>query len=469
MARRTAYCSKGSSTLSPNPPAGPPRVVPPEPRLERQIGFWGLLAMSLGINIGGSLFALTTLAAGHSGPVLPLAILASATPVFLALVPFCVLSLAHSTTSATYRYAQKVSPSIALMNALTSLVCICGGGLPLFALVAGTSLEGLLPASPVAIGALALTIFYAVNVIGIGFTARIQLLLTFCLVAALCLFIGAGLPEMSEANFRPLLPTGTTGVLVAAGLLYTFCSGGLFIVELGDEIVDARRNLPRALTTGMVLALVLYVGIMLVTVGVIPFSELEGRSLVAVAETFLSPNAAFFFALGGALVASVTTINGVMALQARLMLVLAEEELLPSVLGGVSTRFGTPHGALTLVYAISLVSLVAVPSIDVFASMLNLTMILSVTIVTLGALRVATEHPELCRHPALTVAPRTLRIICWAIIAMNLVIAGFFAIRMGWISVGFGALLGLTWTYARLRPDRMRANQVRSDRLWARL
>ena len=425
--------------------------------------------MSLGINIGGSLFALTTLAAKQSGPALPLAILVSATPVFLALVPFCMLSLAYPATSATYRYAQMLSPSVALMSSLTTFVCMCAGGLPLFALVAGAALEPVLSLSPVAIGAIALTLFYVVNLIGIDFTARIQLLLTLSLLLALLLFVAVGAPEISNENFRPLFSTGASGIFVASGLLYTFCAGGLFIVELGDEIVDARRNLPRALLVGMLLALVLYVGIMIVTVGVMPWSELEGMSLVSVAETFLSERALLFFAMGGALVASITTINGVIALQARLVFVISEEALLPPVLAKIGVRFRTPYLALTLVYIVSIVSLIAAPAIETFASMLNLTMIMSVTVVTLAALKAAKVYPELCHNSAFSISPDRLRFVCWTILGMNTLIAGFFAIRMGWISVAFGGLLIASWIYARMRPDEMRANRERSAEQWSRL
>jgi uncharacterized membrane protein len=81
---------------------------------------------------------------------------------------------------------------------------------------------------------------------------------------------------------------------------------------------------------------------------------------------------------------------------------------------------------------------------------------------------VAREQPDLCSHPAFTIAPSTLQIVCWTIVAMNILIAGFFAIRMGWVSVGFCGLLATTWIYAKLRPEKMRANRARIARGWAR-
>ncbi len=82
-----------------------------ENKLKKRIGFIGLLAMCVGLNIGGALFALTSIAAGLTGPSLPLAMLISSIPAMLALLPYSVLTSAIPTTSATYRYAQMVSPS----------------------------------------------------------------------------------------------------------------------------------------------------------------------------------------------------------------------------------------------------------------------------------------------------------------------------------------------------------------------
>lgn len=99
--------------------------------------------------------------------------------------------------------------------------------------------------------------------------------------------------------------------------------------------------------------------------------------------------------------------------------------------------------------------------------MLNLSMLLSVTVVTLAALKLAREHPELCSHPAFTFKPSTLRTICWTIVAMKTLIGGFFAIRMGWVSVGFAGLLAVTGSYAKLRPEKMDANRARSAEEWS--
>ncbi len=404
-------------------------VVANGPNLSRSIGFWGLLALSLGVNIGGALFALTTLAAGFSGPSLPLAMLMSATPVLLALVPFCLLSLAHPCTSASYRYTQILSPTLALVGLLASVCCMSLGGMPIFGLVVGPSLSSTLGLPPTIIGALIIALFYLINVLGLKLTAQIQLVLSMVLVSALMLFIVQGAPSINEHNLSPLFPNTISGTLVATGLLYTFCAGGLFVVELGGEVVDAKRTMPKALVVGMLCALFIYLGIMFVTIGVVHWSELKGRPLTNVASEFMSVSSLYYFTIGGALVAGITTINGVFALQSRLIMAASKDGLISNYFSTVHGKFGTPHRALGLIAVISIVALLIIPSIGFFASMLNFTMIVAVTLVSFAALKVIRDYPSLCDHSAFSLTLGSVKTICWAVISINILVIGFLAVR----------------------------------------
>ena len=444
-------------------------IVDNEEKLEKNIGFWGLLAMSVGINIGGSLFALTGLAAGYSGPSLPIAMLISATPVVFALAPFCILSIAHPTTSASYRYGQLVSPTAALVYVLTSITCICIGGLPLFALIAGIGLEPILSISPTASGVLLLSFFYIINIIGVKVLARIQLLLSIILLIALMMFITSGIPHISPANFRPWLPNGLSGTLVAAGLLFTFCAGGLFVVDLGGEVAKAEKNLPRAITAGMLIALLIYLGIMLVTIGAVNWSTLEGQTLVSIAGTFMSPDALTFFIIGGAVLASATTINAVFAVQARLILVISEEEFISPWLSKINDRFGTPHRALTFIYLVSVASLIAIPSLKLFGSLLNFTMIMAVTLVTLASIKVANNFPNLCSSEGLSISPAVLKIIAWIIVVINAVIATFLAIYIGAPSLVFVGIMAAVYIYSRIQKEKLKNVSERTVKIWSAL
>jgi basic amino acid/polyamine antiporter, APA family len=126
--------------------------------MKKQIGFFGLLAMSVGLNIGGSLFGLTTVAAGLTGPSLPLALLVSALPIILAVLPYAILASAAPTTAASYRYMQLLSPSLALTAIMALVSSAMIAGLPLMSRIFGLYLQDLLPINPTISGLSLLTV-----------------------------------------------------------------------------------------------------------------------------------------------------------------------------------------------------------------------------------------------------------------------------------------------------------------------
>ena len=75
-----------------------------EARLKKEISFLGLVAVFVGMNIGGALFSLTIVGARITGPSLPLAMILASIPALLALVPYSMFSTSYPTSSATYRY-----------------------------------------------------------------------------------------------------------------------------------------------------------------------------------------------------------------------------------------------------------------------------------------------------------------------------------------------------------------------------
>jgi len=436
-----------------------------EKNLKREVGFLGLLAMSVGVNIGGALFALTSVAAGLTGPSLPLAMLISALPVLLALVPYIMFSSAWPVTSGTYRYSQLLSPGLAFTSLLTLAVAMLIGGQPLYALAFGIYLSQLLPISPIAAGLIVLTVFYLVNIMGIKPTSWLQSLLFFVLLAALLLYAGMGIGHVDPARFADLFPKGAGGLLAASGLLFTFSAGGLFVVDLGGEVRRPEKSYGLALTLGIVLAVLLYVAIHVVTVGVIDWNALEGQTLISVARTFMGRGALAFFIVGGALVACATTINIVFTIISRGLMVVSAEGLLPAFLGEVSRRFGTPHWGLTVAYIVSAAALVTIPSLMFFGSMLNLGLALAITVVCLSGARVPQKAPHILERSSLKVSPWTLRAAGYTAAALNGLILLFLSLAVGASSLAFAGILAGSYLFYRLMDaSRRRAAEGRGPK-----
>ncbi len=414
-----------------------------EHKLKKRIGFVGLLAMCVGLNIGGALFALTSKAAGLTGPSLPLAMLISSIPALLALLPYSVLTSAIPTTSATYRYAQMVSPRIAVISMMTLAICIAIGAQPLFALAVGKYLAKIVSIDPLVSGISVLACFYLINILGVQQTARIQIILFFLLMSALILYIIMGFGEIKIANFNEPFPKGFGGLMAASGLLYTFCAGGFFVVDLGGEVIQANKVFPKALLTGMIIVVVFYLLILSITVGTINWEALEGKSLIAVAENFMGAKMLAYFIVCGALVACATTINVIYSIISRGLMVISSEGILPAFMGRVNSRWGTPHWALTIPFIISAISLVVISDLMFFGSMLNLGLIMAITVVAISGLRFPDRYPDLFAKSLIKVSPKILKIVCWLVIIFNSLIFIFFIIAIKKSSlVFFGIVFG---------------------------
>jgi basic amino acid/polyamine antiporter, APA family len=390
-----------------------------ESKLKREIGFWGLLAFSVGINVGAGLFILVNVAAGLTGPSVPIAMLIAAVPAFLALVPYTMLACGYPTTTGSYRYAKLLHPGVAFVVAAILITAVLVGGQPLFARVAGEYLGELLPVSPLLVGIVSLVGFYVVNLLGVRPTAVLQIVLMVALVAALVVFVVAGVPEVRGENFTPFLDGGALGLLAASGLLFALMAGGLGVIDVGDEVMDPRRLYKRVLPLGMVVVLVLYIGITVVTVGAVPSAELEDETLVVVAETFMGDAVLGFFIVAGAAVAGLTTLNVIFTLVARALMVISGDGLAPRAFGQVDPRSGTPTVALTFAFAVSMVALLAQLPTQFLGALLNLGPVAAVAAVSLAGARVPEHHPEILERSGLAVSPRLLKVAGYTVAAFN--------------------------------------------------
>ncbi len=401
-----------------------------EKMLKREIKFFGLVAIFVGLNIGGALFSLTNVAVDITGPSLPIAMLIAAIPVMLALVPYSMFSTAWPTTSATYRYSQLLSPPLAFIHMFTLLLCIIVGAQPLFAYTFGRYFEELVHFSPVWTGVIVFTVFYIVNMFGIKFATQLQILLFVVLMSALILYTVTGIPHIETANFIPLFPNGIGRFFAASGILFTFCAGGLFVIDVGGEVREGPKIYKKALLTSMLIVVVIYILIHLVTVGSVSWDSIkEQETLIVVARNFMGSVSTAFFIIGGAIFACATTINMIFTIISRGLMVVSKEGLLPAFLGRVNRRFKTPHWGLTVAYVMSSASLLILTSpvaqglaedpVMLFGAMTNFGLIFSITVVCLAGARVPFKNDLVYQKSGYKISKKTVALVSWITVVLN--------------------------------------------------
>ncbi|MFC6954381.1 APC family permease [Halorubellus litoreus] len=359
------------------------------------IGLLHAVSIEVGLIVGGALFSLTGVAVGLAGPGVVLAFCVAFGIAILGLLPTAMLGAAYPTTGGNYRYpAALVSRPLAFLAAMGLGVSMFTGGLPLYALTAGQYVDALLPVSPTAVGFALLTLFFAVNLLGLRPAATAQLVMFVGLVAALASFVAFGIPAVDPANLTPAFPGGTVGVLTAAGVLYFVCLGANFVVDVGGDVRDATVTIPKSFAVSVPLVLVTYAGIGLVAVGTVGADAMAGATLAVPAEAILPRGFEELFVVGGALFAIATSINAVYIITPKYLEALAADGLAPNALAATNDRFGTPHWATALVYACSAAALVSPLPIADLGALLGFGGAALVVPVMLAAIVAVRDHPE---------------------------------------------------------------------------
>ena len=323
--------------------------------LRRVLGLGDLMGIGVGQIIGSGIMALTGITIALTGAGTPLAFLVAAVLVICPNMVLAVLGSAVPATGGMYTY---VRDYIGKKTGFFYLALLVAGQLVLamFAITFADYTCSLLPGLPktwVAFGVL--TICFIMNVLGVDFAAKLQNVLVIVLVGAMVLFIAFGLPKVNWDVFKggisAIMPNGFINFMTGASLL-TFATGGAeFLSELGGEMKNPGRDLPRAMIYSTLAVAVLYAFIGIVAVGVLPIETVAGESLVLVSEAIFPKPVYYFFIVGGGMFAVASTLNATFTWCTKGLLIAAEEGWLPRQAAAISKR-GTPWVLLLVFYII---------------------------------------------------------------------------------------------------------------------
>ncbi len=326
--------------------------------LKKVLGLGDLMGIGIGQIIGSGIMSLTGICIAMTGAGTPLAFLIAAALVICPNIVLAVLGSAVPATGGMYTY---VRDYIGKKTGFFYLALLVAGQLVLamFAITFATYFCGLLPGmntTAVAFGIL--TLCFIMNIIGVEMAAKLQNILVIVLVAAMAAFIFFGMPKVNwdtfAGGFSAFIPNGWSGLLTGASLL-TFATGGAeFLSELGGEMKNPGRDLPRAMIGSTVIVAVIYAFIGIVAVGVLPVDQVAGESLILVAKEIFPAPVYVFFIVGGGMFAVASTLNATFTWCTKGLLIAAEEGWLPKQAAAINKK-GTPWVLLTIFYIVGAV------------------------------------------------------------------------------------------------------------------
>ena len=342
--------------------------------LKKVLGLGDLMGIGIGQIIGSGIMALTGITIALTGAGTPLAFLVAAV---LVICPNLVLAALGSAVPATGGMYTYVRDYIGKKTGFFYLALLVAGQLVLamFAITFAEYACSLVPGlnqTWVAFGIL--TICFIMNVLGVDIAAKLQNVLVIVLLAAMLLFIAFGLPKVDWSVFSggisAIMPNGFINFMTGASLL-TFATGGAeFLSELGGEMKNPGRDLPRAMIFSTIAVAVLYAFIGVVAVGVLPIEQVADQSLVLVSEAIFPKPLYYFFIVGGGMFAVASTLNATFTWCTKGLLIAAEEGWLPKKAAAISKK-GTPWVLLTVFYVVGAIPILTGLDISTIARLGN--------------------------------------------------------------------------------------------------
>jgi APA family basic amino acid/polyamine antiporter len=195
-----------------------------------------------------------------------------------------------------------------------------------------------------------------VNFLGVRSGSGTNAVLTTAKVAGLAMLPIFAIVVSTRVSpaWTPVVPPGVTSPFVAFGVAMIAVlwanDGFYFLTYAAGEVKDPTRNLPRALTFGLLAVMAIYLTVNLAYLVALPMRELAGTERVAqaAATALVGPSGATFVAL--TVVVSTFGCNAAAILAgSRLLYGMAVDGLFLPAAASVHSRYRTPHVAIAAI------------------------------------------------------------------------------------------------------------------------
>lgn len=346
--------------------------------MRRQIGIAGATTTLVGLVVGISIFILPGTLAATAGPaVIASYALASFLTLFVCVVAAQIGSLFPVSGATFVAIGRLVSPFFGFVTVWMMIGAISVA----IALVAyGTAdyLQQILPGTnrPLAAWGIVLTLA-ALNVVGMKANVTAQTLMVAVFAVALAVFIAAGAMNVRADYLVPFAPNGWWPVAAAAIPAFFSFAGFMIIIDIGGEIRDPARTIPRALGLSFLIVLLTYALVSLAVVGTIPWQQLAGIAApVGEAAARILPSSVAVGIAAAAVAAGATSINGLLLAYSRDVLALARAGIFPEALAKVSPRRGTPVNGVLFLTALALIGLSLESGVTALATIITIALLI---------------------------------------------------------------------------------------------
>jgi len=407
------------------PPSSPPVSPENEVTFARNLRLFDATMIGIGAMIGAGIFVLTGIAAGEAGPGAILSFALNGLVTLLTALSYAELASAYPKSGGGYSFITKAFPGPAGFASGWMLWFCYIIACALYALGFGSyfwefvqsyfppvadfvfSLAGR-HAPELLMTALVSIIFILINMRGTALTGNVENVITMAKIIILGIFIAYGLkrifqiPDAAAQSFRPFLPNGAGGVVIAMGLTFIAFEGYDLIATVAEEIKAPEKTIPRATLISLSVTVFIYLMILLVCIGAIQpesgkswqfLGQYQETAIARAAENFM-PFFGVMLVIFGGLLSTISALNATILASSRVAFSMSRDKMLPVSLSRIHTLRRTPHIAIAVTGTIVLVMALLFP-IQVIGSAASVMFLLTFTLVNLSLIALRRKFPEL--------------------------------------------------------------------------
>jgi amino acid transporter/nucleotide-binding universal stress UspA family protein len=381
-----------------------------EVTLSRDLDMFTITMIGVGGMIGAGIFVLTGIAAGVAGPALILAFLLNGLVTSLTAMSYAELGSALPGAGGGYSwvkqalggtlgflsgwmswFAQIVAGSLyALAFGRFAAELIIDAGVPTFGLEVSTLTSIFMT--------LVIVTFTLINYLGASETAKVGNILTLLKIFILGLLVIFGALAMTRTEVwverftTNFLDQGFLGIFVAMGLTFIAYEGYEIIAQSGEEVVNPKRNIPRAIFVSILIAVTIYVLVGIVAIGAtVPplgqtawgyLGEMGEVAIIEVAQQIFPWGVGGVILLLSGLISTTSALNAITYSSSRLSFAMGRDSNLPRVFSKIHPSRHTPFWAVIVSGALMVIVAWVLPIEDVAAatSMMFLLLFLMVNV-----------------------------------------------------------------------------------------
>lgn len=332
-----------------------------EQKLERKVGLWTAIALSVGTTVGAGIFTSISEVATASGCAIitVLAFLLGGLIMIPQNLVMAEMATAYPEDGGHYVYIKHAGwKKLAFLLGWTTFWGNDTTAIAIVALAGAQYIQFLIPMGDlavkfVAVGAILL--FMLIHIRSVEGGGKFQAIVTAIKMLPFALLIGVGFMymkgDMVMAPAAAGAPVGIAALLAGISATSWSYDGMGACCYMTGEIKDPKKTMPRALIGSVLFIIVLYVLLSIVITGVMPFDELSASTApladAAASLPLIGKASGVFVAIAGTIV-TMAACSGTVMFQPRLEYQMAEDGLFFKSFKKIHPKYNTPYFSIVV-------------------------------------------------------------------------------------------------------------------------